>query len=543
MQRRTRLLLALLPLAIAAGGCSVAPITATSLPRKQVFDAPPEMPPIPTPSVAALELPDGYAAEAVVTDLTYPSTVTLDDAGNLYVGESGYVYGDASAPVRIWKIGPDGVPNLFVSEGLNGPVTDLLWHQGQLFVSHRGKVSIAGPQGLRDIVTDLPSHGDHFNNQLAVGPDGNIYMGQGTATNSGIVGVDNWAMGWLKRYPKFHDTPAQTIKLRNVDILSLNPMVLTVGKEAPMATTGPFQSFSENDKEVVEGAVKANGTILRFNPDGSGLEVYAWGLRNPYGLAWTADRRLITAENGFDDRGSRPVDNAPDTLWEIQQGAWYGWPDFASGMPVTDARLQPSDKPSNDMLMAEHPQVPQPFLLRPPHSAVTQLAVSTSPGFGYQGHLFLGEFGDMTPLTGHVDQPAGFAVVRIDPATKQVQPFVRTRPEALGPEGMEYVVTAGLKRPVDVAFSSSGNTMFIADIGVFAVPPTVAPLPMPMEATGVIWRVYRTGSTPEGPRAGIRMLPGKATAANRQPRLPVSTDATRGLPSQRGRADPQPLLD
>ncbi|MBW3551058.1 MAG: PQQ-dependent sugar dehydrogenase, partial [Proteobacteria bacterium] len=476
---------------------------------------PPPIPPIPEPSAAAIELPPGYQAEVVISHLTYPSTVALDDAGNLYVAESGYVYGDPSAPARIWRVGGDGGLQLLVGEGLNGPITDLLWHRGQLFVSHRGKVSIAGPDGLRDIVTGLPSHGDHFNNQLAVGPDGKIYMGQGTATNSGVVGVDNWAMGWLKRYPRFHDTPAQTIQLRNVDILSLNPMVLTVGKKPPMATTGAFQAFGENDKETVQGAVKANGAVLRFDPDGSGLEVYAWGLRNPYGLAWTGDGRLISAENGFDDRGSRPVDNAPDTLWEIRQGAWYGWPDYASGMPVTDARFQPSDKPDNGMLMAEHPPLQQPFLRRPPHSAVTQLALSTSPDFGHAGHLFLGEFGDMAPLTGQVDRPTGFGVFRIDPATKQVQPFARTKSDALGPKGLEYIATAGLKRPVDVAFSASGNTLYIADIGVFAVPPTVAPLPMPMEATGVIWRIYRTGATPEGPPAGVSMLPGtKRQAGN-----------------------------
>jgi glucose/arabinose dehydrogenase len=516
MKLTSKLFLATLPVALVMAGCSMAPITATSLPREKVLDEPPKIPAIPAASAAALNLPAGYEAEVVVTDLTYPSTVALDEAGALYVAESGYVYGDASAPARIWKIGSDGSPTLFVEQGLAGPITDLLWHQGQLFVSHRGKVSIADVRGgLRDIVTGLPSNGDHHNNQLAVGPDGMIYMGQGTATNSGIVGVDNWAMGWLKRFPKFHDTPARTIKLRNVDLLSMNPMVLTVGEKAPMATTGPFQAFSENDKEVVEGSTKANGTILRFKPDGSGLEVYAWGLRNPYGLAWIADRRLITAENGFDDRGSRPVDNAPDTLWEIQQDAWYGWPDFASGMPITDARFQPSDKPNNGMLMAEHPPIPQPLLLRPPHSAVTQLAVSHSQGFGHVGHLFLGEFGDMAPLTGSVEQPTGYGVYRIDPDTKQVEPFVKTQAEALGPKGMEYVVTAGLKRPVDVAFSPSGNTLYIADIGVFAVPPTVAPMPMPMENTGVIWRVYRSGSQPEGPKAGIRMLPGKAATAGR----------------------------
>ncbi|MBA2238473.1 MAG: PQQ-dependent sugar dehydrogenase [Lysobacter sp.] len=106
----------------------------------------------------------------------------------------------------------------------------------------------------------------------------------------------------------------------------------------------------------MEGASKANGTILRFGTDGGGLEVYALGLRNPYGLAWTGDGRLIAAENGFDDRGSRRVDNAPDTLWEITHGSWHGWPDFASGGPITESRLQPSDKPDKGMLMVEHPR-------------------------------------------------------------------------------------------------------------------------------------------------------------------------------------------
>ena len=51
--------------------------------------------------------------------------------------------------------------------------------------------------GLRDLVTGLPSLGDHHNNQIAAGPDGKIYFGQGVATNSGVVGVDNFVFGWL----------------------------------------------------------------------------------------------------------------------------------------------------------------------------------------------------------------------------------------------------------------------------------------------------------------------------------------------------------
>ena len=58
---------------------------------------------------------------------------------------------------------------------------------------------------------------------------------------------------------------------------------------------------------------------MRCNPDGSGLELVAWGLRNAYGLGFLPDGRLLATDQGADDRGSRPVGNAPDMLFEVRQ--------------------------------------------------------------------------------------------------------------------------------------------------------------------------------------------------------------------------------
>ena len=56
--------------------------------------------------------------------------------------------------------------------------------------------------------------GDHHNNQIAFGPDGRLYFGQGTATNSGIVGQDNfYAFPWLALVPTFHDVPGKNVTL------------------------------------------------------------------------------------------------------------------------------------------------------------------------------------------------------------------------------------------------------------------------------------------------------------------------------------------
>jgi hypothetical protein len=103
------------------------------------------LPKIPPPDPRAVLLPAGFLAEIIVSDLTYPTSVELDDAGNLYVAEAGYNYGDDAVPARIWRIGPDGSRQV-VADQLNGPITDLLWHGGRLSVSHRGKISaLEGP--------------------------------------------------------------------------------------------------------------------------------------------------------------------------------------------------------------------------------------------------------------------------------------------------------------------------------------------------------------------------------------------------------------
>jgi glucose/arabinose dehydrogenase len=67
-----------------------------------------------------------------------------------------------------------------------------------------------------------------------------------------------------------------------------------------------------------------NATIVRFAPDGSGLEIFASGLRNPYGVAFNpADGSLWATDNGRDDFGA----DVPDELNLVQRGKSYGYPD------------------------------------------------------------------------------------------------------------------------------------------------------------------------------------------------------------------------
>jgi glucose/arabinose dehydrogenase/cytochrome c551/c552 len=73
--------------------------------------------------------------------------------------------------------------------------------------------------------------------------------------------------------------------------------------------------------------------MLRFQPDGSGGEIYARGLRNSVGFDWQpGSGKLYATDNGRDLLGDG---FPPCELNEIQQGAFYGWP-FANGDRVPD---------------------------------------------------------------------------------------------------------------------------------------------------------------------------------------------------------------
>ena len=501
-------------------------------PSFPVGDYPKDMAKVPPPDAAAAWVPEGYQAEVFMKDLIWPSSIEFDGNGNIYVAEAGYVYGDPFAPAQVLRIDPSGQISRY-ADGFNGPITGLLWHNNQLYVSHKGKISAVGADGaVKDLVTGLPSHGDHFNNEMSVGPDGKIYFGQGTATNSGVVGLDNaYPYVWLLLYPDVHDVPAQDIRLRGESFLTPQPnnvlarqgRLLSLGRNVTYAVTSifnrnknksllvrtrGFQPFGERERHV-KGQVKASGTILRMNGDGTGLEVYAWGLRNPYGVQWSPDGQLYVTDNAYDERGSRPIANAKDNIYQIKQGGWYGFPDYSSGTPVTDKQFRSPRGPKIKFLMADHPAVEQPWLTRPENAAATKFDFSTSDAFGFKGQLFLAEFGSGTPLTAADTNKNGYVVLRIDPASKQGQPFLSNRQP--GPAGQEYVVTAGPRHPVEAQFSPDGEALYVVDIGAIGFALAGAgPFPTPVPGTGVIWRITKKGSRAAGPPANLSPMPPKA---------------------------------
>jgi len=109
---------------------------------------------VPSPSATEVSLLPGYHAEVVVSLLNYPSTITFDPMGNLYVAESGAAPGDESRPPRILRIAPGGQIDI-MTDKVQAPVKQLQWHDGQLFIWHDRKISTVDHEGrLRDAKDD-----------------------------------------------------------------------------------------------------------------------------------------------------------------------------------------------------------------------------------------------------------------------------------------------------------------------------------------------------------------------------------------------------
>lgn len=83
-------------------------------------------------------------------------------------------------------------------------------------------------------------------------------------------------------------------------------------------------SATNVDDEKIDRRDPRRAAVLEVNPDGSGMRVFAGGLRNPNGLAWEPESgALWTVVNERDELGDELV---PDYLTRVREGAFYGWP-------------------------------------------------------------------------------------------------------------------------------------------------------------------------------------------------------------------------
>jgi glucose/arabinose dehydrogenase len=289
---------------------------------------------------------------------------------------------------------------------------------------------------------------------LAFGPDGRLYVasGDGTIRAVGRSGTTLIAGGftaplglaWHKHVLYVSSTGQIAALTPSKGYRSFTRRVIVTGiptgrhQNDSIAFAGGWMYVGVGS--TCNACLESNprsASIMRFHPDGSHAQVYAHGLRNPYGLAVRpATGRLYATDNGRDDFGN----SVPDELNLIRAGGRYGWPDCwgrngGSGCAGTIA----------------------PVALFEPHSSADGLTFYTGKSFptAYRGDAFVAEWGDSVNNLG-----TGQIVKRVH--------FVGSRATV-------STFATGFSHPLAVAIGPSG-ALLVGDYG-----------------TGIIWRITWTG--------------------------------------------------
>jgi glucose/arabinose dehydrogenase len=407
---------------------------------------------------------------------------------------------------------------------------------------------------VRTLIDRLPT-GDHPTEQIIV-KDGWIYWSQGSTTNNAVTGHDN-AGGANQQ-----EIPCEDIVLSQNGFNSgdgdISSGYSRHGEFRPGATVRAFESAGGVRRQGV-----CTGAILRArihtHDPASTIEPFSWGYRNPFGIRFAPKDHvlkgcLFVTENGEDERGARPANNAPDRLHCATQNAdgspdYHGWPDRFGFLDSTQAMFNPQGGPADDLcptfpvcnpLLFASPQTPVGHVLAfPPQPIVAPLALepadvaAVGPDFVpnsfadgrvvRRGAALVSREGDFgfsprngTPILGHDVELVNFSKqgdapklelsrfafnCRQSMQTHDPDGAAACRSSADADTGQAFAARLrGINRPVTVMFGPDGAA-YLVDYGAVrdfgrSDPnqrfnnPADAPLAQ-IPGTGVIWKISR----------------------------------------------------
>jgi glucose/arabinose dehydrogenase len=296
------------------------------------------------PADAWPKAPDGFKVELYATGLTNPRLMRVAPNGDVFLSET------SAGNIKVFRgLTPDRKPEKVetFAFGLNIPFGIAFYPLGPnpqwVYVANMDSV-VRFPYHNGDMVSagppqhlfDLPSGGHHRSRDIQFSPDGK------------------------KIY----------------------------------VSVGSHENVSDGPEEL------HRADILEYNPDGSGLRVYASGIRNAVGIAFHPKTgELWCSVNERDGLGN---DLVPDYITHVQENGFYGWPWWYMG-GHQDPRF-----------VGKHPELKDkvitPDVILQPHNASLQMTFYNGKQFPaeYQDDIFAAEHGSWNR-----SPRAGYEVIRV----------------------------------------------------------------------------------------------------------------------------------
>lgn len=212
-----------------------------------------------------INLPKGFIISEYATGIGSARFFSFNEQNTMFIGTNS---NDKIYAVR--DSDNDGTAETVneIANGLNTPHSTF-YFEGDLYVGEENRVTV---------YKDIDDDGKFSSVQTVVDnlPSGNKLTGGGHKTRTVVVGADR-------------------------------KLYVSIGSSCNVCI--------ENDER--------RATIMRYNLDGSGEEIYASGLRNTLGFAFDDSATLWGLDMGRDQIGD---DIPPEEVNIIEQGKNYGWP-------------------------------------------------------------------------------------------------------------------------------------------------------------------------------------------------------------------------
>ncbi|MGL4399081.1 MAG: DUF7133 domain-containing protein [Luteolibacter sp.] len=334
---------------------------------------------VPTDVIAGVHIPIDSELKVEATHkiqkITSPTAITFDDQGRIYVAET----------------------HRF-AEGVEDDRRNLYWYLDDLAAKTtadrralhekwKAKVSIETLTRKSEIIRRLAdTDGDGTLDESTVFADGFNDVLEGTA--AGVFYFEGCL--YFACIPKIHMLPTQGGGGRQVVADGFGVRVSLSGHDLNGFTLGPDgriwgtlgdRGLSLITREGVAYDYPNQGAIFRFEPDGSGFEIFHTGLRNPKEIAFDALGNAFSVDNNSDQGDAARI-------VYLVEGGDSGWEMEHQTMHTFHRQIGLADRPPSrwmDERMWELENPAQPAYALPPvaHLCAGPSGLTVHPGVGF----------------------------------------------------------------------------------------------------------------------------------------------------------------